>query len=311
MGNIIDNAAAGGIEILDPYSLGIEISQNLVFNTNGPAIYLTPDPSDPTKGANDLLAAPVITDAGAASVVGTGIAGATVEVFQASRAAGAYGLPIAYLGSTTVGADHQWNLSANLQVGQRVTATEIVSNGDTSSLAANVTVGSTPSPVAAFTWTQEPAGLTVDFTDTSSGQPTNWSWDFGDGTTSNVESPSHTYAAAADYTVTLTASNASGSDGASEVVSVTPVATGTTIAADSFNRSQNNGWGSADTGGTYTLEGNSANFSVSNGAGAIVVPSAGSNRAAFLNGVTGSDIDMKVRLAADKLPAGGAYYAYL
>jgi len=119
------------------------------------------------------------------------------------------------------------------------------------------------------------------------------------------------YAAAADYTVTLTASNVSASDSLSEVVSVQPIATGTTVAADSFGRSQNNGWGNADIGGPYTLEGNTANFTVSNGAGSIVVPGAGSNRAAFLNNVNAGELDMEVRIAADKMPAGGAYFAYV
>jgi len=35
--------------------------------------------------------------------------------------------------------------------------------------------------------------LTVQFTDTSAGQVTAWSWDFGDGTSSNLQHPTHTY----------------------------------------------------------------------------------------------------------------------
>ncbi|MCB9448084.1 MAG: PKD domain-containing protein [Flavobacteriales bacterium] len=37
-----------------------------------------------------------------------------------------------------------------------------------------------------------------------------WTWDFGDSTTSNVKSPTHTYAAVGDYTVTLTVSGTGG-----------------------------------------------------------------------------------------------------
>ena len=54
--------------------------------------------------------------------------------------------------------------------------------------------------------------LTVNFTDTSSNTPTAWSWDFGDGGTDTVQNPSHTYAAAGNYTVALTASNSFGSN---------------------------------------------------------------------------------------------------
>jgi PKD repeat protein len=56
------------------------------------------------------------------------------------------------------------------------------------------------------------APLAVQFTDSSTGSPTSWSWDFGDGGTSNAQNPSHTYASAGVYDVTLTATNASGSD---------------------------------------------------------------------------------------------------
>ena len=54
-------------------------------------------------------------------------------------------------------------------------------------------------------------GLQATFTDTSTGDPTAWTWDFGDGTTSEAQSPTHTYAPG-DYTVTLTAANEGGLD---------------------------------------------------------------------------------------------------
>lgn len=56
------------------------------------------------------------------------------------------------------------------------------------------------------------AGGTVNFTDLSSNTPTAWAWDFGDGGTSNLQNPSHVYATAGTYSVSLTASNGSGSD---------------------------------------------------------------------------------------------------
>ena len=59
-------------------------------------------------------------------------------------------------------------------------------------------------PVASFSWSC--ADLTCDFTDASTdgdGTVVFWSWDFGDGTTSFAQNPSHTYAAAGTYTVTL------------------------------------------------------------------------------------------------------------
>lgn len=53
-------------------------------------------------------------------------------------------------------------------------------------------------------------GANVAFTDRSTGSPTSWSWSFGDGATSSAQNPSHTYAAAGTYTVSLTVANANG-----------------------------------------------------------------------------------------------------
>ncbi len=72
--------------------------------------------------------------------------------------------------------------------------------------------GTTPAPVALFTGspTNGTAPLNVSFTDSSTGTPTGWAWDFGDGGNSTAQNPSHTYAAGT-WTVTLIASNAGGS----------------------------------------------------------------------------------------------------
>ncbi|NQS79056.1 MAG: PKD domain-containing protein [Methanoculleus bourgensis] len=73
----------------------------------------------------------------------------------------------------------------------------------------------TPVPLAAdFTAnvTYGPAPLAVAFTDTSTGEPTSWSWDFGDGSTSIEQNPVHIYIIPGTYTVTLTAKNAHGND---------------------------------------------------------------------------------------------------
>lgn len=69
--------------------------------------------------------------------------------------------------------------------------------------------GSIP-PAAGFTYEVDPADFfTVDFTNTSINAQT-YSWDFGDGNTSTEASPSHTYDAEGNFTVTLTAENSIG-----------------------------------------------------------------------------------------------------
>lgn len=75
-----------------------------------------------------------------------------------------------------------------------------------------------PNPQAGFA--SSPAGLTVALTDTSNGLPTTWFWDFGDGNTSTLSSPTHTYAAAGTYTVCLTVTNACGTDSTCQAFTV-------------------------------------------------------------------------------------------
>ncbi|AKB49259.1 Chitin binding protein (plasmid) [Methanosarcina barkeri str. Wiesmoor] len=79
---------------------------------------------------------------------------------------------------------------------------------------ANVTINVSEKlvlPVANFTAsvTSGAAPLSVQFND-SSENATAWSWDFGDGQTSTVQNPSHTYSIPGTYTVSLNVSNADG-----------------------------------------------------------------------------------------------------
>lgn len=62
---------------------------------------------------------------------------------------------------------------------------------------------------------------TVQFRDTSSYAPTAWHWSFGDGATSPLPNPSHTYAQPGTYTVALQASNSFGSQTATKTGYVT------------------------------------------------------------------------------------------
>lgn len=62
------------------------------------------------------------------------------------------------------------------------------------------------------------APLTVQFTDTSTGDVTARSWDFGDTGTSTDQHPTHIYSSAGTYTVTLNVSNACGYDISSQTL---------------------------------------------------------------------------------------------
>lgn len=73
--------------------------------------------------------------------------------------------------------------------------------------------GPAPGPVLTADFSGTPVSgnkpLDITFTDKSSGNPTSWSWTFGDGGTSTEKSPKHTYAAGS-YTVALKVTNSTG-----------------------------------------------------------------------------------------------------
>ncbi|HII75627.1 MAG TPA: PKD domain-containing protein [Methanolinea sp.] len=77
---------------------------------------------------------------------------------------------------------------------------------------------------AAFTYTtSDPdniAPLTVAFTDTSSGSPSQWIWNFGDGFIAMERNPIHTYTKPGNYTATLTVSDSRQSSSASQEIEV-------------------------------------------------------------------------------------------
>lgn len=80
-------------------------------------------------------------------------------------------------------------------------------------------------PTASFTYALATADpFTVQFTDASTdldGTIFSWLWDFGDGTTSDQRSPSHTYTDSNNYTVTLTVTDDQGAtETATETISV-------------------------------------------------------------------------------------------
>lgn len=74
-----------------------------------------------------------------------------------------------------------------------------------------------PAPVASFTFTN--SGQTVTFTNTSQ-NATNYTWHFGDDSTSNEVSPTHTYLITGNINVQLIAENSCSTDNADSVVTL-------------------------------------------------------------------------------------------
>lgn len=79
-------------------------------------------------------------------------------------------------------------------------------------------------------------GQTVDFTDASSGVPTTWAWTFTGGTpsSSTAQNPTVTYNTAGTYTVSLTVTNATGTDSETKTNYITVVAAGSLPVTEGF-----------------------------------------------------------------------------
>jgi PKD repeat protein len=89
----------------------------------------------------------------------------------------------------------------------------------------------------------------VNFTDTSTGVPTSWNWQFGDGVISTEQHPQHTYTTPGTYTVSLTVGDGSGTNAEVVTDAVTVTADSTSISvADAHVRSDRvgNNYGTVD-----------------------------------------------------------------
>lgn len=132
-----------------------------------------------------------------------------------------------------------------------LTATNAVGS-DTETKTAYITVNDVVIiPVADFSAdaTSITEGGTVNFTDLSSNDPTNWSWTFAGGTpgTSTSQNPSVTYSTAGTYDVTLVATNSAGSDTETKTGYITVTAAPTTVTLSFSNF--DSGWGIWQDGG--------------------------------------------------------------
>ncbi|WP_420120741.1 PKD domain-containing protein [Nakamurella sp.] len=214
--------------------------------------------------------------------------------------------------STDSTAVHTYAVSGTYPVSLTVTDDD----GASTTTSKQVTVTAPPpvnaAPVANFTATVN--GLQVAFDGTGStdsdGTISAYSWSFGDTTNDPVTTAtaSHTYAVGGTYTVELTVTDDDGATATtSKQVTVTaPVPQA--LVNDTFTRTLASGWGTADTGGTWTITGGSSNFSASGGTGKIRMSAPGAGPTATLPAVSVADVDLTVDVALDKAPSGGGTY---
>ncbi len=142
----------------------------------------------------------------------------------------------------------------------------------------------------------------VQFTDKSR-FATSWAWDFGDGNTSDVQNPSHTYTTQGTYTVKLTATNALDNDvmTKTDMIKVNPmqVLTGGGVLKDGNMENGTANWS------VSTLNSPSDKLPVASWNNTTKVASAGQGGGLFVTGNCGGvtvqyAIFQKVTLSADK-----------
>lgn len=170
-------------------------------------------------------------------------------------------------------------------------------------LAANVL------PSAALTTAID--GLTVGVDGGGSSDPdgtvAGYSWNWGDGTpdTTGVRQ-THTYRTAGDHTVTLTVTDDRG--GTASATATVTVTAPTYAASDDFSRTVATGWGTADTGGTWSaLYGSASAASVGGGSGQITL-AAGDTRNMALTAVNTLDSESSVTFSLGAAPSTGSSY---
>jgi PKD repeat protein len=182
-------------------------------------------------------------------------------------------------------------------------------------VAAHFAAGGTPNvpPVAAFT--PSCVNLVCSFDGTASHDPdgtvASYAWSFGDGSTATGPTAGHTYAAAGDFSVTLTVTDNGGATGTvTQVVSPRPVAnpSAAPIASDAFGRTLAAGLGNADLGGAWSSNGTASVLSVTPGKAAITMSKPGVTSGAYLGALSSTNTDTTVTLTTDKAPTGGGIY---
>lgn len=213
---------------------------------------------------------------------------------------------------TGVAPNHTYSAGGTFAV--RLTVTD--DRGATASSTRQVTVeGPNQAPSAAFTVVGSGLGVSVDGSGSADadGSIVSYAWNWGDGSAAGSgRTATHTYASAGEKTVTLTVTDNRGATATTtRTVTLTapapdpdpdPEPVGV-LAQDGFDRSVTGGWGSAETGGAWSVGGGNARFSVGSSAGSVLVPS-GQTLRADLNAVSVTDSVVSTEFSVDKLAEG-------
>jgi PKD repeat protein len=289
------------------YGLTRFASDSVVRSTTGPNnnTALTPTASSSVAGQASITWTATYDQDNVALTYALARDGDTAHpVYQVTRTSTFWSRPAMSFTDTGLagGSAHTYTLTVTDPDGNRISrvGNRVVIAGGT---------GTNQPPTASFTAGVNGLAVAVDGSASSDpdGTISSYAWTFGDGGTASGQTAGHTYAAAGTYTITLKVTDNAGAS-ASTTRQVTVTATsGSTVAKDAFERTLSSGWGSADTGGAWTVSGTATSYTVASGTGRMNDP-AGTTRSATLTGVSSSRTDSTVTFTTDVGPTGGGIF---
>ena len=211
----------------------------------------------------------------------------------------------------TVNSDTQ--ITATVPAAATTGPITITTPGGTATSTTSYTVTTPPPPpaptITGFTPASGPPGTSVTITGTGLTGATAVAFNGTSATAYTVNSDTQITATvpAAATTGPITITTPGGTATSTTSYTVTTVSV---IASDSFGRTVTGGWGSADTGGPWTILDTAANWSVTPGTGSISVAGSGQQRA-VLASTSVQDVDLLAKIALPRCGGGTNCDAYL
>ncbi|WP_321423208.1 chitobiase/beta-hexosaminidase C-terminal domain-containing protein [uncultured Methanobacterium sp.] len=212
---------------------------------------------------------------------------------------------------------YAWNW--NTTQGQGMLWTNSILPGQTGG-PSGYTVQGTPGPAAAFTYTPTTplVNQPVQFTDHSTGStPITYSWNFGDGSTSTLQNPTHTYTTNGTYLVRLNITNALGSNQVAQYVTISNLLVSSSVPSGLYNNSLNVNLTSTDPLAQiyYTTNGTDPTTGSTHYTGPISITNEGVTTLKYLavdgsSSATGSNVYTidKTAPTVTASPGGGTYH---
>lgn len=192
----------------------------------------------------------------------------------------------------------------------KLTVTDDQGAKDTATKSTTVTAPANQKPTAAFSFSSSgqkgsfDAGASTD----ADGSIASYAWTFGDGGTGTGATPTHDYGGTGSFAATLTVTDNSGD---TDTVTKRVVVADSPLVSDSFSRTASGSWGTANTGGAWSVT-PASRFATDGDRGKISIATAGASGTATLNAVSAADVNAVSDVTVDKMgTGGGSYVSYL